>query len=289
MILRELGDICSENVPLRTKTTFGCDSIAKTLIEPRNKNELAKVLNLCRKLNFNYTLLGNGSNVVFPDEIYNNPVIKLAGNWWDRVEILSDGYFRVYSGLKLSSMVEIFRRENFDCLNFLECVPGTVGGAIAINAGAYGHSISEFVSKVCIMGDDGTEKILSSEECKFGYRSSIFSPRDVILCAELQLRHSSEHHDDHKKMRELTQPSGKTFGSIFKNPQGSYAGRLIEECNLKGYVRGDASISEKHANFLVNLGHASAKDVEHVIDRARYEVFDKFGVLLEPEVFLLRQ
>jgi UDP-N-acetylmuramate dehydrogenase len=288
----ELGqgcDICSRNVSLKTKTSFGCNATARVLMEPRDEKDLVKALRICGDLSLDYILLAGGSNVIFPDGIYDKAVLKLAGEYWQRIESMPNGCLRAYAGAKLSDLHAMACKEGFQCFEFLECIPGTVGGALAMNAGAHGHSISEFALNVRVFSSDGVEKILSTEECKFAYRSSNFVHGLVIACVELQLRQLDDSGGSCRKVRELTQPKGRTFGSIFKNPSGYYAGRLVEECGLKGYCRGDAAISEKHANFLVNNGEASAGDVEHVIDRARYEVFDKFGVFLETEVRLLRK
>ncbi|MDR2436313.1 MAG: UDP-N-acetylmuramate dehydrogenase [Puniceicoccales bacterium] len=290
VISNELGgDICSKDVPLRAKTSFGCDATARTFIEPRNDEDLANVLRICEDLNLGYTLLAGGSNVIFPDGIYGKAVIKLSGEHWQKIEFPSEECLRAYAGAKLSDVHRAACERGFKCFEFLECIPGTIGGAVIMNAGAHGNSISEFVSKVYALGSSGAAKTFSNEDCKFGYRSSNFGRKDVITCVELQLKHGASVGDSCKKVRALTQPKGRTFGSIFKNPAGDYAGRLMDECGLKGYCRGDAVISEKHANFLVNKGKASAEDVEHVIDNARYEVFGKFNVFLETEVKLLRK
>ncbi|MDR3273959.1 MAG: UDP-N-acetylmuramate dehydrogenase [Puniceicoccales bacterium] len=290
VIFKELDtDICSLNMPLGTKTTFGCNAIARMFVEPRSEEELLKILRLCRDLNLEYTILASGSNVVFPDGIYGKIVIKLTGEYWQQIEFLSEKRLRVYAGTKLNDLSTRAHEMGFDCLAFLRYIPGTVGGAVIMNAGAHGHSISEFVSAVCVLGGNEVSKILSNDECGFGYRSSKFERGLIIMYTELELKDSKKVCNDYKKVRQSTQPRGKTFGSIFKNPEGDYAGRLIEECGLKGYWSGDAVISEKHANFLINLGKASANDVEHVIDNVRYEVFDKFNVFLETEVLFLRK
>ncbi|MDR0679529.1 MAG: UDP-N-acetylmuramate dehydrogenase [Puniceicoccales bacterium] len=288
--VKRLGaDICSQDVSLATKTTFGCSALARVFTEPKSGEDLLKILHLCKDLNFDYALLGSGSNVVFPDGIYNKIIIKLSGEHWRHIEPLSEQCLRVYAGAKLNDIVATAGERGFSCLAFLECIPGTIGGALVMNAGAHGHSISEFTSKVCVLNGDGKEKILSKEECNFDYRSSGFEYESIIVYVDLELKQTGETKNNYKKIRQLTQPRGKTFGCIFKNPKRGYAGRLIDECGLKGYRCGDAVISEKHANFLMNVGKASAEDVERVIDNVRYEVFDRFNVFLETEVLLLRK
>ncbi|MDR1255318.1 MAG: UDP-N-acetylmuramate dehydrogenase [Puniceicoccales bacterium] len=289
-LLKELGpDVCSPNVSLKTKTTFGCDATARIFIEPSDDETLRKILSLCRGLNLGFAMLASGSNVIFPDGIYRKVVLKLSGEYWKRCEFLSEKHLRAYAGTKLGDLSALVREKGFNCFSFLDGIPGTVGGAVVMNAGAHGHSISEFVSKICALDTNGTVKIFSKEECNFAYRTSRFRGGLVIMCVEFELKNLDVTWDNCAKMREFTQPKGRTFGSIFKNPAGDYAGRLVDKCGLKGYRCGDAVISEKHANFLLNEGRASAEDVERVIDKARYEVFNKFGVFLETEVLLLRK
>jgi UDP-N-acetylenolpyruvoylglucosamine reductase len=284
------GDICFKNVPLKAKTTFGCNATACLFATPKNSDELLRTIEVCRELNLEYFPLGSGANVVFQDGVYNKLVVKLTGEYWERAEFLSEDRLRVYAGAKLSIISGISRRKGFNCLTFLECIPGTIGGAVTMNAGAHGHSIAEFISEVCLLdGSGGDVRLLSVEECGFRYRSSEIRPKSVILHVDLKLTNLPDACDNYRDVRMATQPGGRTFGSIFKNPVGDHAGRLIDACGLKGYGSGAAVISDRHANFLVNASDASSSDVERVIDRARYEVFNRFGIFLETEVLLLRK
>lgn len=289
VIKRELVDVeYSENVSLRDKTTFGCDSVARLMVYPKDIDQLQSVVFACRKYNKDYFVLGNGSNVVFPDGIFEDVVIKLEGAFWQQTKLESAGILRVYSGTKLPNLSRCAKELGFNCCSFLSCVPGTVGGAVRMNAGAHGCTISEIVDAVTILDDKGEIIKLESDECGFKYRGS--SVVGVVLYADIKLKNIdflSE--QDFAETRSDTQPAGRTFGSIFKNPPDEYAGRLIDAAGLKGTKRGDAVISDKHANFMLNLGHATAKDVEALVDYVRYTVFKKFSIFLENEFLLLRK
>lgn len=205
VISNELGeDICSKNVPLKAKTSFGCSATARTFIEPRSDEDLVKVLHTCEDLNLDYTLLAGGSNVIFPEGIYGKAVVKLSGEYWQQIEFLSEEYLRASAGAKLSDVHRAAHERGFKCFEFLECIPETVGGAVVMNVGAHGHSISEFVSKVHGLGSSGITKIFSNEDCKFGYRSSNFSPKAVITCVELQLRRIADADGSWREIRART-------------------------------------------------------------------------------------
>ncbi len=285
----ELKDIeHSENVSLKNNTTFGCQSIARLLIKPSDILQLKSVLTSCLRYNKSYFLLGNGSNLVFPDGVFYDVLIKLSNNFWNQCIVLKPGIVRVFAGTKLSQFVQFSQRLGFNCCSFLSGIPATIGGAITMNAGAYGSSISDIVTGVTVMDNEGNIIQLKTNECGFRYRGSNIS--GIILYADVKLKNIELlDRQDFFTLRRNTQPIGRTFGSIFKNPDKDYAGRLIDLVSLKGVRHGDAMISDKHANFMLNIENARAEDVEYLVDLARYEVFNKFNIFLENEFLFLRK
>lgn len=289
IIRNELSEIkYFENISLRNKTTFGCNAIARLLVCPKDFEQLGQVVSICRRYNKAYFVIGRGSNVVFPDGVFNDVVIQLDAAFWQNKEMLNDDTARIFSGVKLSELAEYMDKIGFNCCSFLSCIPGTVGGAIRMNAGAHGFTISELVDSVTVMDSEGKIVRLTRDECGFKYRGS--AVQGIILYTDVKLRQiESLTSQRFIELRNDTQPRGRTFGSIFKNPEGDYAGRLIDSAGLKGLAYEDAVISEKHANFMINLGNATARDVEMLVDLVRYEVFRRFGVFLENEFLLLRR
>lgn len=291
-ISRELiGFEFEENADLKNKTTFGCSSRARIFVKPKDIDQLIFILKICQKYNSPYFVLGNGSNLVFPDEIFYKILIKLSGNFWNKIEFINDSVVRIFAGAKLSTIYKEISKKGFNCCSFLSCIPGTLGGAIHMNAGAYGYEISDVIEKIGVLDCNGNIYQLENKDCGFKYRESSIDDSLVILYADILLKNfdNLKNIQDLDFVRKDSQPIGRTFGSIFKNPTNNYAGKLIDQASLKGYRVGDVVVSEKHANFLLNLGAASATDVEKIIDFIRYKVFVKFGIFLENEVFLLRK
>ena len=239
-------------------------------------------------------VLGRGSNILVSDRGIRGLVIE---NRMEEVSVACDGRMRAASGVPLASLARLACRHGLSGLEWAAGIPGTLGGAIVANAGAFGHSVGDILSWVGMLTSDCTELVLCKEELAFGYRTSLFKQngarnQQIILEAELALRPAPrEEVEAHLKhciqMRKQTQPLGPNAGSIFKNPPGDYAGRLIEAVGLKGCGMGDARISRKHANFMLNMGSARASDVAGLIELARKRVTEQFGVWLELEIELV--
>lgn len=275
------------NEPLSKYTTFKVGGPASYLVEPRTTDELASVVKKCRAEGERLYVLGGGSNLIVRDEGVNGIVIRTSS----LKSFAEDGKggFTVGCGYQLSQIVHESLDKGFSGLEALTGIPGSVGGAVRMNAGGKYGEIGGMVRSVEVIGDDGAPRILEAKELRFGYRSSNLKER-VISSVTLRLgRESLEAaRESYRKIMEEkrgAQPFGTSnAGCTFKNPPGGKAGRLIDEAGLKGAKIGRARVSELHANFLINEGGCSADDLLKLITQIQERVAEKSGVSLELEV-----
>lgn len=277
------------NEPLAKYSTFKIGGPADLYIEPKDVDELLSLIRYLKEKEVNFVVLGNGSNVLISDEGFRGAVINLeAGLNFIRVE---DEYVIAGAGVKLAKFVDFCIEHGFCGVEMLAGIPGTLGGAIVMNAGAYSGEISDYLVDVEVIRNLELVR-LKKEDCGFGYRTSGLA-KDVIVQARFKFPHG-----DIDKMRKIrheilikrnqTQPVNfPNVGSIFKNPPGNYAGKMIEEAGLKGIQIGGAQVSEKHANFIINKGNATASDVLELIKLIQNKVYERFGIKLELEVRLI--
>ncbi len=271
-------------------TTFKIGGAADLIVEPSNKNQLAAVLKMARQFGIPYFVMGNGSNLLVGDRGIRGVVIKISNEMSD-FEV-SGEYIRAESGVKLSRIANAALNEQLSGFEFASGIPGTLGGAIFMNAGAYGGEMKDVVQEVTYIDKDTFEiKTVQNSGCDFGYRKSIFSESGAIICEALLKLNRGNAEEIKEKMTELSakrvekQPLDKpSAGSTFKRPEGYFAGTLIQDCGLKGFKIGGAEVSQKHAGFVINSGEATAKDVLDLIEHIKKEVKNKYGVELEPEV-----
>ena len=283
-----LGEV-SLNVSLKEYTSFKIGGTADLFVVPNNLMELINVLDILKENNVEYFLLGAGSNLLISDKGIRGAVIKL-GDGFDYAHA-KNGYILAGAGVSLAKLSACAKEAELKGLEFASGIPGSLGGALFMNAGAYGGEMKDVVTEVSYIDKDGTVKTASCSECDFGYRKSIFSSGDkIIISAKITLEKGSRE-EILQKMRELNakrkekQPlEYPSAGSTFKRPEGHFAGALIEEAGLKGHTIGGAQVSEKHAGFVINTGDATAEDVCELIEYVKKEVFKKSGVELEPEV-----
>ncbi|MBE7023228.1 MAG: UDP-N-acetylmuramate dehydrogenase [Ruminococcaceae bacterium] len=280
------------NEPMSHHTTFKIGGTADWFLTPRTEEQLSEVLKLLHKNNLSFFVLGNGSNLLVGDKGIRGVVLCLCKKM-ERIEACGDEIY-AEAGAILSRVSNVALAAGLEGTEFSSGIPGTVGGAVYMNAGAYEHEMKEIIKSVRYM--DMTGKIFESdcEECSFGYRTSKFSKGDyIILGCTLKLRKGNSEEirtriADYTQRRVSKQPLEKpSAGSTFKRPEGHFAGGLIEKAGLKGYSIGGAQVSEKHAGFVINTGTATAKDVLDLIEFIKKTVFEKFGVELEPEVKLI--
>lgn len=269
------------NITLKDKNTFRVGGLARYYSFINSRKELEETLLFAKKENLPVFVIGEGSNLLISDNVFEGVVIKL-----NLKEVKKEGnFFRVQAGVLLRELVLKAKEFNLGGLEWAVGIPGTLGGAIFGNAGAHKHSISELIKEVEVFDGEKT-RILKKEACEFDYRESIFkkNPNLIILSAILELKEgvSEELMKEYLAKRKLVK--GFSIGSIFKNPEGHFAGKLIEDCGLKGKRIGDAMISEEHANWIINLGNAKSEDIEKLISLIKKKVKEKFNVELVEEI-----
>lgn len=282
----------NENVSFKTLTTYHCGATAKYVVIPDSLKQLTKLLDFIKVNNIKYKIFGNGSNILASDKDYDGIIIKLAK--FNNYSIDENNILVIGAGCNLSVIANKLSRQGYSGLEFACGIPGTIGGAIYMNAGAYLKDMSSVLIDITIIDEDCNIRVLTKEDLKCSYRKTILSDKPYIcLQARIQLEKNDVDKiitliDDRMARRLSSQPlEYPSAGSVFRNPDGDYAGRLIEECNLKGKIIGGGMISDKHANFIVNKDNASAKDIKDLIDLAHTEVKKKFNVdlHLEQELF----
>jgi UDP-N-acetylmuramate dehydrogenase len=274
--------------PLSKHTTFKIGGPAEFFIKPRDVHDLKLLLRGLKKYKMPILLLGAGSNILVGDKGIKAIVLKLDSPYFKKIIFRHNG-LEAGCGLRLRQLVGLTKQRGLTGAEFLAGIPGTVGGALAMNAGAWGKNIGELVEKIRVMDYNGNTKILHKRQLKFGYRSSGLG-KYIILNTYLKLskKNKEEISDNIKeclRRRFATQDNSlPNAGCIFKNPPRESAGRLIDLCGLKGKKIGGAVISKKHANFILNQGHASASDVLRLVDLMRKRVNKRFNLTLQPEI-----
>ena len=277
------------NEPLSKYTSFRIGGPADFYLEPSDKNDAVSLISYLRKEQVSFIVLGNGSNVLISDDGIRGAVVNLE-HGLSNVS-LTDDTIGAEAGVRMARFVEFCIRNDYQGVEMLAGIPGTIGGAVMMNAGAYGGEISMHLTEVEVLRGEKIEWV-KKDAAGFSYRRSAFQ-RDVILGARFRfpkgdkaelMRIRRELLIKRNQSQPLNMPNS---GSVFKNPAGSYAAKLIEEAGLKGTRRGKAMISEKHGNFIVNTGGASAADVLELMRLARSTVKKKTGIGLEPEVKLM--
>lgn len=272
-------------------TTFRVGGPVKAVITPSDTQGIVKVLESCKNNNVRTLIIGNGSNLLVSDNGFDGVVIRLTGSM-NEIKYLGNGVIECQAGATLASLCKAALEHSLTGLEFAYGIPGTVGGAVFMNAGAYGGEMKDAIlSTRHIKLDDLSFGEFSWDELDLSYRHSAYSDGGYLIlgaCFNLMKGEKEEIRakmDDYLGRRNDKQPLDlPSAGSVFKRPEGNFAGALIEQCNLKGYTIGGAKVSEKHAGFIVNVGKATASDVLSLIDYIQKTVKEKTGVLLEPEV-----
>ena len=294
MLFSKLNCIVRYDEPLKSHTTFKIGGNCIALIEPREISDIIEAVKICRKNNIKFFVIGNGSNLLVPDEGYNGVIIKLKSEF-STIQVEGE-YLIVNSGAKLSEVYTVAYENSLTGFEFASGIPGTIGGAIYMNAGAYGGEMKDIVESVEVLDLDNFElRELKNEELEFSYRKSIIQRRNYIVTTiKLKLQKGNKEkinavYEDLRERRNSKQPLNfGSAGSTFKRPEGHFASKLIEDAGLKGYHINDAWVSEKHSGFIVNKGNASFKEVMELIEYVQKVVFEKFGVKLETEVRILK-
>lgn len=298
-----------EEEPMKNHTTFRIGGPAAYYVIPGTEEEFIRVADLCREENMPFCVIGNGSNLLVRDEGYGGVILSTEcltsweiclndsqgpeGNMRisEEIQEAEGKTVSALAGILLSRLAKAAAAEGLTGLEFAAGIPGTLGGAVVMNAGAYGSEMKDVLCWVRVLDRDGKVKTLAADELELGYRTSCIARKEyVVLAAGLRL-HKGQQETIYKKMEELAarrrekQPlEYPSAGSTFKRPAGYFAGKLIEEAGLRGFRIGDAQVSEKHCGFVVNRGNATAADVIKLCGEVRRRVKESFGVDLEPEI-----
>ncbi|MCD8483949.1 MAG: UDP-N-acetylmuramate dehydrogenase [Verrucomicrobia bacterium] len=282
-----------EHEPLATKTTMRVGGAARFYCEPATEDDLGSILMWTKELGLDWFVLGRGANVIVPDEGYSGLIIRLTHPHWRQIFMLDDSSLYCASGVRLQQLSAEACRLGWSGFEFLEGIPGTLGGALRMNAGAMGGWMLDRVLSVRLMSPDGSVTELQRSQLQGNYRSCP-ELKGVIALSALLAPAQLENPDcirariqEFTQRRKSSQPREASAGCLFKNPEGDHAGRLIDNAGLKGLQCGQASVSGVHANFVVNAGSATSAELIELIRKIRQEVFASTGKWLEPEALLL--
>lgn len=281
-----------QNEPLSKHTTFRVGGEAELFIRISNKEQLMHLIPFFKRIDMDFFLLGNGSNVLAGDKGYSGAVLQI-GDRMSEVTI-QENKITAQAGALLSKVARYAWEHSLTGLEFASGIPGTIGGGIMMNAGAYGGEIGEIAQSVLIMDEEGNLMELDNDTMEFGYRTSVIRNRPYIVL-EVALNVKSGDRDGIKVrmdqlavLRREKQPlEYASAGSTFKRPDGHYAGKLIMDAGMRGYQIGGACVSDKHCGFVINKGNATALDILEVIREVQERVYERFGVTLEREVICL--
>lgn len=280
-----------KNEPMKNHTSFKIGGPADEFCEVTSEEEIKRLIDYASERGVPYTVMGNGSNLLVADGGIRGLVIKIARGF-DEISVGGEK-ITAQSGALLSRIASAAYRNSLTGLEFASGIPGTLGGGIYMNAGAYGGELKDVIESVTYL-DNGEIITKTADMLEFGYRKSSFTDKDyIILSAELKLKKGDpdeikEKTDDYRQRRTSKQPLDMpSAGSTFKRPEGYFAGKLIEDSGLKGFKIGGAQVSEKHSGFVVNAGGATAADVKALIEHIQKTVKEKFGVEMKTEVKML--
>lgn len=270
-------------------TTFRAGGKAKYFVNPGNEKQLEELIRIHKEAKRPYVVLGNGSNLLVRDCGYDGTMIHI-GEFMNRIHI--DGVnLEAESGALLSVVANLAKKQELTGLEFAAGIPGSLGGAVTMNAGAYGGEMKDIITEVKVMDENGNCKVLSNADMEFGYRSSVVQKEKFIVIS-VKMKLAKGHVEAiEAKMQELLSARKEkqpleypSAGSTFKRPEGYFAGKLIQDAGLRGYCVGGACVSEKHCGFVINKDHATAADIITLMEDVARIVKEKFNVVLEPEV-----
>jgi UDP-N-acetylmuramate dehydrogenase len=279
--------------PMKKHTNFKIGGNADVFVIAKSIEEIKCVIKFSKENNIPLTILGNGSNVLVSDKGIRGIVLQI-GLKEIKVEKHENALIEVDAGAMLGALAQILLKQSISGFEFAAGIPGSIGGAIRMNAGAYGGEMKDIVKNVTVLNEKGEINILTNEECEFSYRHSRFTnSKEIIIKATLELPFGNENEikakmDEYAQSRKEKQPLNlPSAGSTFKRGADFITAKLIDECGLKGYTSGNAQVSTLHAGFVVNLGNATAQDVLSVVNHVKQVVLEKTGKQIELEIELL--
>ncbi len=277
--------------PMKGYTTFRVGGPAKWMAAPEDEQQLRIILKICKETNTPYFVLGRGSNLLVSDRGFDGVVINLRKNFTKITTDKEERTITAEAGASLPAVSQAALSAGLTGLEFAAGIPGTMGGGLFMNAGAYGGELKQIVTEAAVMAPDGVIRYVPNEKMELGHRlSSFMKTGEIILSVTMQLADGDPQSikammDDFNARRRDKQPlEYPSAGSTFKRPTGYFAGKLIEDAGLKGFSVGGAEVSEKHAGFVINTGTATASDIWNLCQEVRKRVFVQFGVELEPEI-----
>ncbi len=278
-----------QNEPMKKHTTFRIGGPADYFVMPSDEQELAKVLKVCKEYSIPIYIVGNGSNLLVGDGGFRGVIIQLYKEM--SALIVEEEQITAQAGCSLAQIANAALNEELTGFEFAAGIPGTLGGAVVMNAGAYGGEMKDVLVSARVMTEEGEILELTAEELKLGYRTSVIPEKNyIVLGAVLKLEKGTRDEikaqmDDLRQKRVSKQPlEYPSAGSTFKRPEGYFAGKLIQDAGLKGFSVGGAQVSEKHSGFVINKGQATAADVMELIRQVTEKVKSETGVTMEPEV-----
>ena len=280
------------NEKLANHTTYHVGGKARCICIPKGTDELIKLLKLIKERGIKHIVLGNGSNVLFSDNIYDGIIIKLDN--FNKINI-DKNIITVGAGYPLIKLSNDAMRNSLKGMEFMGGIPGTVGGAVFMNAGAYGEDTASIIKSVKIINSDLEVVEYSKKDMKYSYRTSMLQDHLNYVCIEATFKLEDGNKEEienimreRREQRKASQPLNfPSAGSVFRNPPGMYAGKMIEDMGLKGFTIGKAMVSEKHANFIINTGNAKASDIKKIIDTIKLKALSKYNVRLRVEQRLI--
>jgi len=280
------------NEPLKNHTTFKIGGNADYLVMPKTREEIVNLIKFLKDNSINYFVIGNGSNILVNDDGFRGVIIKL-GSQFSSATVLGNKIV-LDAGITLKKISNILTKEGLKGFEELSGIPGSLGGAIYMNAGAYGREIKDVLYDVTFINSLCEIETLELKDIEMKYRETLFSKENLVVLGATLILEKGDKEEIKKRVREVTkmrvdkQPLNyPSAGSTFKRPEGHFAGKLIEDANLKGYTVGGAKISKKHAGFVINYNNATFNDVITLTENVKKEVKEKFGVELELEVKVL--
>ncbi len=281
------------NEPMKNHTTVKVGGPCDVMVFPNSISEIQNLISYVKSCNIKYYVIGCGSNLLVPDEGINALIIKITNKFAD---IIVDGErITAYAGASMPLVAIRARNEGLSGFEFACGIPGSIGGGVRMNAGAYGSEIANIVESIKYLDDNNEIKEIGAREANFSYRHSIFAdnPNYIILSATFKLQKGNINEISAKMKENAMARSTKqpleypNFGSTFKRPEGYFVGKLVQDAGLRGYKIGGAQVSEKHTGFIVNVDNATCNDILNLIKYIQDEVYKKFNVHLEPEVVFI--
>lgn len=291
-MLKKVSPTAVKDEDMKKHTSFKIGGTADYMTLPESPEEIKSIIELCKERKVPYVIIGNGSNLLVSDKGIEGVVIKISSGMSEMKvygEVIHAG-----AGVLLSTLSKKALEHGLTGLEFASGIPGTLGGAVVMNAGAYGGEMKDVLEKIGYLDAEGNICEMVNENASMGYRTSIFSDSElIVLYCTVRLRKgdkeeiSATMNELNAKRREKQPLSLPSAGSTFKRPEGYFAAKLIEDAGLKGFTMGGAAVSEKHSGFVVNIGDATAEDVRKLMSHVKKTVYEKFDVSLEPEVKFL--